>query len=155
MKINEKMQEKTTMNEAVLDRKGNALPRLTDSAEIYSRISDVLGEACIIPGFCGYSFMRQAIIICIRDSRKPVQLCKSVYPEIARDHCSTESSVEHSIRKAVIRCWELSSNEFKEKYFGAFGLIGGRKPTPKEFIVTLAERIERDYVRECQSAVIA
>ncbi len=112
--------------------------------EICGKISEVLSEACIIPGFFGYWFMRDAIMICVRDCKSPVQLCKQVYPEVAARNYSTESSVEHGIRKTVKSSWELSSPQFKEKYFGAFGLLGNRQPTPKEFILTLAERISRD-----------
>ena len=123
-----------------------------ENAEIRSMIADALSEGCMIPGFYGYSFIYDAILICIRESERPIQLCKGVYPKVAKKNYSTVSSVEHSIRKTVNKCWDLSGSEFKMKYFGAFGLLGNRKPTPKEFIITVSERIQRDYYRKHQNA---
>ena len=125
---------------------------LKENAEIHGMIADALSDACIIPGFYGYTFIYDAILICIRESNKPIQLCKGVYPKVASKNHSTISSVEHSVRKAVNKSWEMSGPAFKIKYFGAFGMLDNRKPTPKEFIITLSDRIERDYYRKHQNA---
>lgn len=99
------------------------------------KIEDTLLELGITPASKGFFTLCTAIEIVVKDGC--TQICKEVYPEVAKRHYCTFASVERSIRTAI------SKTNF-EKYRE----MGGSCLKNKDFIMTLALKIRREINNE-------
>lgn len=114
--------------------------RRSSTQQLEDRITSMLMDGCITPERAGFHYLRDAIGIYIRKQGAPCNLRKELYSEISEKRHTTVNSIDRSIRTSIEKSWENSTLEFRRKYFGALGIYKIRKPSPKEFIVTLAER---------------
>ncbi|MBR6113410.1 MAG: sporulation initiation factor Spo0A C-terminal domain-containing protein, partial [Bacilli bacterium] len=64
-----------------------------------------------------------------------------IYKELADINHTTIQRVERTIRHAVELCFSRGDIDLLEKIFGNTLSLSKSKPTNKEFIITLAERL--------------
>lgn len=69
--------------------------------ELNKRVTEILRELNVSPANKGYRYLRQAIIMCLEDSRLLRKITKGVYAEIAKEWSDTPTCVERSIRHAI------------------------------------------------------
>lgn len=112
------------------------------------RIALVLLNGCITPDTKGFHFIRDAIEIILQDDCPTSGLRNTVYSEIAKKRKTTIDAIDHSIRVSVKNSWSQSGYRFKEDYFGVWGINTEKAPTPKEFMLTIAEGLKRDLAND-------
>lgn len=111
-----------------------------DSA-LESVVTDIIHEIGVPAHIKGYQYLREAIILTIRDMDMINAVTKVLYPEVARKFSTTPSRVERAIRHAIEVAWDRGDIEVLQKFFGyTVSNIKG-KPTNSEFIAMIADHL--------------
>lgn len=112
--------------------------------KLENHISELLKNGNVSPDSLGFYYLKDAMLIYLDTAIKDYNLKDNVYAQIAKKHSATYASIERNIRCTIERSWEDSSDEFRKKYFGTLGIKKLKIPSPKEYIMTIAEHIKRD-----------
>ena len=112
----------------------------THRRSLSNYVTRILINGNIKPSYYGFRLLRDAIIYCV-ENRSFTALEKEVYCEIAHTYNTTATAVERNIRTIIDRCWESSPERFCVNFFGIPCKSIRQKPTAKEFISTISERI--------------
>ena len=75
-------------------------------------------------------------------------ITKELYPELAIRFETTVSRVERAIRHAIEVSWNRGDWDLMEDVFGHSVDVDKAKPTKSEFIVTLADKLRLEYVKQ-------
>ena len=105
-----------------------------DSAE------ELLQKLGIHAIYRGYPYLVCALKLVTRNPEYLLYITKWLYPDVAKNFHSTESSVERSIRTAVNACWNEGNRELLNQLAG-YDLT--RKPTNGEFLSILSFYLTR------------
>ena len=89
----------------------------------------------------GYQYLREAIMMVVKDIDVINQITKSLYPKIAYKFNTTPSRVERAIRHAIEVAWGRGQQEIVEKIFGYTISASKGKPTNSEFIAMIADKL--------------
>lgn len=92
----------------------------------------------------GYRYAKKAIELAVKDQTIIKAMQSKLYPMVAEEFNSTGSRVERAIRHAVERVWTYGDVKTREKYFGHTIAASEVKPTNKQFIATIAEKLRMD-----------
>lgn len=95
----------------------------------------------IAPHLSGHKFIHRAIILAIADPELLNGMIARLYPAVAADFDTTGSCVERAIRFSIARSWDNGSSTAFNKYLGRSPELWRDKPSNREFISLLAERI--------------
>lgn len=128
----------------VWEERQEAKPRPRDRsvAELELEVSKLFHEMGIPAHFRGYAYLRDAIIIAVREVEVLGNITKNLYPRIAEKYRSTTSGVESAIRHTIEIGWQRGNPEFMEKFFGYSAENGrGRFPTSASFIAKIADKL--------------
>ena len=110
-------------------------------ANLESVVTDIIHEIGVPAHIKGYQYLREAIILTIRDMDMINAVTKVLYPEVARKFATTPSRVERAIRHAIEVAWDRGDIEVLQKFFGyTVSNIKG-KPTNSEFIAMIADSL--------------
>ena len=110
-------------------------------------VTQMLHEIGIPAHIKGYQYLRDAIIMSVRDTEMLSSVTKILYPTIAKTHKTTPSRVERAIRHAIEVAWGRGELDTLNSLFG-YTVNGGKgKPTNSEFIALIADKIRLDYKR--------
>ena len=110
-------------------------------AALESVVTDIIHEIGVPAHIKGYQYLREAIILTIRDMDMINAVTKVLYPEVARKFGTTPSRVERAIRHAIEVAWDRGDIETLQKFFGyTVSNIKG-KPTNSEFIAMIADHL--------------
>ena len=110
-------------------------------AGLESVVTDIIHEIGVPAHIKGYQYLREAIILTIRDMDMINAVTKVLYPEVARKFATTPSRVERAIRHAIEVAWDRGDIEVLQKFFGyTVSNIKG-KPTNSEFIAMIADHL--------------
>lgn len=90
----------------------------------------------------GYQYLREGIILTVRNMEVINAVTKVLYPEIAKRFGTTPSRVERAIRHAIEVAWDRGDLETLQKYFGYTVNSAKGKPTNSEFIAMIADRLQ-------------
>ena len=93
----------------------------------------------------GYRYLRDSIILTIRDKSAIDSVTKVLYPTIAKMYESTPSRVERAIRHAIEVAWNRGNTDTLNNLFGYTISNGKGKPTNSEFIALIADKIRLEY----------
>ena len=108
-------------------------------------VSDLLHEIGVPAHILGHEYLRESIILCLKDREMIDAMTKVLYPNVAKKFATTSSRVERAIRHAIEVAWDRGSLEVFENYFG-YTIDNRRgKPTNSEFIAMLADKIRLEY----------
>lgn len=89
----------------------------------------------------GYQYVREAIILSVKDEDKSNAIIKCRYDQVAQVFDTTASRVERAIRHAVEMAWDRGDLDTLQRYFGyTVSNIKG-KPTNTEFISIITDHI--------------
>ena len=89
----------------------------------------------------GYQYVRDAIIMAIKDMDTINAVTKVMYPAVAKKYKTTSSRVERAIRHAIEVAWDRGDIEVLQKFFGyTVSNIKG-KPTNSEFISMISDKL--------------
>ena len=106
-----------------------------------TRVTSVIHEIGVPAHIKGYQYLREAIMITVRDMDVINAVTKILYPEVAKRYATTPSRVERAIRHAIEVAWDRGDLETLQKYFGYTVSNTKGKPTNSEFIAMIADRL--------------
>jgi two-component system response regulator (stage 0 sporulation protein A) len=112
---------------------------------IESDVTDIIREIGIPAHIKGYQYIREGIMMAIRDVNMLNYITKLLYPGIAKKYKTTSSSVERAIRHAIEVAWSRGRLEVIEEMFGYTVSAGKGKPTNSEFIALIADKLRITY----------
>ena len=111
-------------------------------------ISKMLHEVGMPSHIKGYQYIREAISMVYDNPDIVGGITKELYPELATKFDTTVSRVERAIRHAIEVSWNRGDWDLMEEIFGHSVDIDKAKPTNSEFIVTVADKLRLEYVKQ-------
>lgn len=111
-------------------------------------ISKMLHELGMPSHIKGYQYIRKAISMVYDNPDIVGGITKELYPELATKFDTTVSRVERAIRHAIEVSWNRGDWDLMEEIFGHSVDIDKAKPTNSEFIVTVADKLRLEYVKQ-------
>ncbi|MBS5144665.1 MAG: sporulation transcription factor Spo0A [Butyricicoccus pullicaecorum] len=114
---------------------------IPDDLELECRVTKVIHQVGVPAHIKGYQYLREAIMMAIRDMDSVGAITKIMYPGIAKKFHTTASRVERAIRHAIEVAWDRGDIETLQSYFG-YTISGVKgKPTNSEFISMIADQL--------------
>lgn len=108
-------------------------------------VTKLIREIGIPAHIKGYQYIREGIIMSVKDPEMLNYITKFLYPTIAQKYRTTTSSVERAIRHAIEVAWDRGKLDSMEELFGYNVNSGKGKPTNSEFIALLADKFRLEY----------
>lgn len=94
----------------------------------------------------GYQYLRDAIIMSIKDTELINAVTKQLYPKVASRHNTSPSRVERAIRHAIEVACIRGNEEELYKLFGYTVSNNKGKPTNSEFIAMIADKLRLEML---------
>lgn len=130
--------ERSNIPTAGIDCRQQAIANRQD-VDLEAVVTDIIHEIGVPAHIKGYQYLREAIILTIKDMDMINAVTKVLYPEVAKKFNTTPSRVERAIRHAIEVAWDRGDIEVLQKFFGyTVSNIKG-KPTNSEFIAMIAD----------------
>ncbi|MEG0752595.1 MAG: sporulation transcription factor Spo0A [Angelakisella sp.] len=106
-----------------------------------SVVTDIILEIGVPAHIKGYQYVRDSIMLAVRQPEVINGVTKVLYPAVAKQNGTTASRVERAIRHAIEVAWDRGDVDVLNSYFGytIHNLRG--KPTNSEFIAMIADKI--------------
>jgi len=104
-------------------------------------VTNIMHEIGIPAHIKGYQYLRDAIMMVVKDLDIINSITKQLYPSIARIYNTTPSRVERAIRHAIEVAWSRGKVDAIDSLFGYTVSIGKGKPTNSEFIAMVADKL--------------
>ena len=96
----------------------------------------------------GYQYIRDGIIMIYNNPDIIGGITKELYPDVASKYNTTVSRVERAIRHAIEVSWNRGNWDLMEEIFGHSVDIDKAKPTNSEFIVTIADKLRLEFMKQ-------
>lgn len=113
---------------------------LTD-ADLQLMVTEIIHQIGVPAHIKGYNYLREAIILSVKDPEMINAVTKLLYPTIAKNNATTSSRVERAIRHAIEVAWDRGDIDTLNAYFGYTVQNDRGKPTNSEFIAMIADKI--------------
>lgn len=108
---------------------------------IEAEVTSIMHEIGVPAHIKGYQYLRDAIMMVIKDLDVINSITKQLYPTIAREYNTTPSRVERAIRHAIEVAWSRGQIDTIDSLFGYTVSLGKGKPTNSEFIAMVADKL--------------
>ena len=108
-------------------------------------ITNIIHEIGIPAHIKGYQYLRDAIMMSVKDMDMLNCITKILYPTIAKKYQTTSSRVERAIRHAIEVAFSRGRVEIIDELFGYTVSNGKGKPTNSEFIALISDKIRLEY----------
>lgn len=112
------------------------------SANIEELVTSMIHEIGVPAHIKGYQYLREAIILAVRDRDMINAVTKVLYPEVAKTFSTTPSRVERAIRHAIEVAWDRGDLDTLQRFFGYTVSNTKGKPTNSEFIALIADKLQ-------------
>lgn len=109
--------------------------------ELEVMITDIIHQIGVPAHIKGYHYLREAIILSIKNSDIVNSVTKLLYPTVAKNHSTTASRVERAIRHAIEVAWDRGNIDVLNSYFGYTIQNDRGKPTNSEFIAMISDKL--------------
>ena len=137
-----KGEEDSTLN---LQKTEEMPAKETKTYDLEQDVTDMIHEIGVPAHIKGYQYLREAIMMSVKDSEMMGSITKILYPTIAKRYQTTSSRVERAIRHAIEVAWNRGRMETLDDMFGYTINTGKGKPTNSEFIALIADKIRLKY----------
>lgn len=114
---------------------------LEEPLHLENEVTDIIHEVGVPAHIKGYQYLRDAILMVIREPELLNSITKILYPTIAKKNQTTPSRVERAIRHAIEVAWSRGNMDIINSLFSYTVSTGKGKPTNSEFIALIADRI--------------
>lgn len=104
-------------------------------------VTNIMHEIGVPAHIKGYQYLRDAIMMVVKDLDIINSITKQLYPSIAREYNTTPSRVERAIRHAIEVAWSRGQVDAIDSLFGYTVSLGKGKPTNSEFIAMVADKL--------------
>lgn len=111
------------------------------SRNLEVEVTNIMHEIGVPAHIKGYQYLRDAIMMVVKDLDVINSITKLLYPSIAKEYNTTPSRVERAIRHAIEVAWSRGQVEAIDALFGYTVNIGKGKPTNSEFIAMIADKL--------------
>lgn len=111
-------------------------------ANIESMVTSMIHEIGVPAHIKGYQYLREAIILAVKDMEVINAITKVLYPQVAKTFATTPSRVERAIRHAIEVAWDRGDLETLQRFFGYTVSNTKGKPTNSEFIALIADKLQ-------------
>lgn len=108
-------------------------------------VTNIIHEIGVPAHIKGYQYLRDAIMMSVKDGEMLNSITKLLYPSIAKRHKTTPSRVERAIRHAIEVAWSRGKMDTIDELFGYTVSNGKGKPTNSEFVALIADKIRLEY----------
>ncbi len=115
--------------------------KIIQEDKIEDKIIRILHELGIPSHIKGYQYMKEGIEMIYHTPSMMDKITKRLYPELAKKFHSTTTRVERDIRHAIELGWTRANWDYMEELFGYSIDSDKAKPTNREFITTIVDRI--------------
>lgn len=112
-----------------------------NSRNLEVEVTNIMHEIGVPAHIKGYQYLRDAIMMVVKDLDVINSITKLLYPSIAKEYNTTPSRVERAIRHAIEVAWSRGQVEAIDALFGYTVNIGKGKPTNSEFIAMIADKL--------------
>jgi len=109
--------------------------------DIEVEVTNIMHEIGVPAHIKGYQYLRDAIMMVVKDLDVINSITKQLYPTIAREYNTTPSRVERAIRHAIEVAWSRGQIDAIDALFGYTVNVGKGKPTNSEFIAMVADKL--------------
>jgi len=116
-------------------------PSHNTQKNLEAEVTCIMHEIGVPAHIKGYQYLRDAIIMVVKDLDIINSITKQLYPTIAREYNTTPSRVERAIRHAIEVAWGRGQVEAIDSLFGYTVSLGKGKPTNSEFIAMVADKL--------------
>ncbi len=113
--------------------------------DLEADVTEIIHEVGVPAHIKGYQYLRDAIVMSVKDMDMLNSITKILYPTIAKKYQTTPSRVERAIRHAIEVAWSRGRMDTLDEMFGYTINRGKGKPTNSEFIALITDRIRLDY----------
>ena len=120
-------------------------PGFPEERDLETDVTNMIHEIGVPAHIKGYQYLRDAIMMSVKDMEMLGSITKVLYPTIAKNHQTTPSRVERAIRHAIEVAWSRGKMDTIDELFGYTVSNGKGKPTNSEFIALIADRIRLEY----------
>lgn len=135
----------TALHQAEFTDKHAELDRPSDRA-IELSVTKTIHSVGVPANIKGYQYLRDAIIMSIKDTELINAVTKQLYPKVADRHNTSPSRVERAIRHAIEVACIRGNEEELYKLFGYTVSNNKGKPTNSEFIAMIADKLRLEML---------
>jgi len=114
---------------------------VSTSRSLEVEVTSIMHEIGVPAHIKGYQYLRDAIMMVVKDLDIINSITKQLYPTIAKEFNTTPSRVERAIRHAIEVAWSRGQVDTIDSLFGYTVNIGKGKPTNSEFIAMVADKL--------------
>lgn len=111
-------------------------------ANVEELVTSMIHEIGVPAHIKGYQYLREAIILAVRDMDVINAVTKVLYPQVAETFSTTPSRVERAIRHAIEVAWDRGDLDTLQRFFGYTVSNSKGKPTNSEFIALIADKLQ-------------
>ena len=104
-------------------------------------ITEIIHQIGVPAHIKGYHYLREAIILSVKNSEIVNSVTKLLYPTVAKTYSTTASRVERAIRHAIEVAWDRGDIDVLNSYFGYTIQNDRGKPTNSEFIAMISDKL--------------
>ena len=135
----------SSLGEAAFSHDTQKSDRPSDRA-IEISVTNTIHSVGVPANIKGYQYLRDAIIMSIKDTELINAVTKQLYPKVANRHNTSPSRVERAIRHAIeVACIRGNEDELY-KLFGYTVSNNKGKPTNSEFIAMIADKLRLEML---------
>lgn len=109
--------------------------------ELEMMITEIIHQIGVPAHIKGYHYLREAIILSVKNAEIINSVTKLLYPTVAKIHSTTASRVERAIRHAIEVAWDRGDIDVLNSYFGYTIQNDRGKPTNSEFIAMISDKL--------------
>ena len=109
--------------------------------ELELMVTEIIHQIGVPAHIKGYHYLREAIILSVKNSDIINSVTKLLYPTVAKTYNTTSSRVERAIRHAIEVAWDRGDIDVLNSYFGYTIHNERGKPTNSEFIAMIADKL--------------
>ena len=118
-----------------------AKDNVVTDADLELLITEIIHQIGVPAHIKGYHYLREAIILSVKNTDVINSVTKLLYPTVAKKHKTTSSRVERAIRHAIEVAWDRGDVDVLNSYFGYTIQNSRGKPTNSEFIAMIADKL--------------
>ena len=109
--------------------------------ELELMVTEIIHQIGVPAHIKGYHYLREAIILSVKNSDIINSVPKLLYPTVAKTYNTTSSRVERAIRHAIEVAWDRGDIDVLNSYFGYTIQNDRGKPTNSEFIAMISDKL--------------
>lgn len=112
-----------------------------NSNDVEKTVTTIIHEIGVPAHIKGYTYLREAIMLVLKDTDLINSITKQLYPSVAKKHNTSSSRVERAIRHAIEVAWDRGDTETLNNLFGFTINQSKGKPTNSEFIAMISDKL--------------